>query len=152
MVLLWRADTDGVSGPAPIKFDGSSNDDVSNFFFVYENSIMRGKSSEEKAGEVLCYLEGTASNFYHENFNRDCNLTEDVEDCHSVKKAINDGFVPIVRPEENISRARVAQLDPADLFSSLSGMVSLLENLVSTTMKNYDYFVMQLWSMLMSLS
>lgn len=89
---------------------------------------MCGKSPEEKAGEVLYFLRGAAFKFYYEKFSRDGNLTEDAADWQTVKKEIYDRVIPIIRPEENISRAMAVQLDPADLLSSLFRMKTIFEN------------------------
>ena len=63
MVLLWRADASGQAG-SPTSFDGSSNSDVVKLFFVYENVMMSGKSEEDTAVELLCYLKQEAFDFY----------------------------------------------------------------------------------------
>lgn len=57
---------------------------------------MRGKSSEEKADEFLCFLESAKFNFYCERLRCDANLTEDAADCQTVKKEIFYRFLPIV--------------------------------------------------------
>ena len=54
MVLLGRADTSEQAGSS-VPFDESSNSDgMQNS--VYENLVMRGKSEENKAAELLRYL------------------------------------------------------------------------------------------------
>ena len=68
MVLLWRADANSQAGPASLVFDGMHEADVAKFFFVYENVVMTGKSDEDKAGELLCYLQREAFDYYYETY------------------------------------------------------------------------------------
>lgn len=127
MVLLSRTDENGVEGPAFITFDGSSTADAVKIFFVYYNVIMRGKSPEEKAGEVRRYPEGSVFYSYHGSFSRNSILTEDAADWEIIEKTISSWFITIVRAEEHIRRAMAARLDSADLLSSLSGRETILE-------------------------
>lgn len=56
MVLLRRADAKSQAGLASLGFDGKQEPDVAKFFIVYENVATKGKTDEDKAVELLCYL------------------------------------------------------------------------------------------------
>ena len=79
MVLLWKADADSQTGSSRPLFDSKIDADVSKFFFVYENVVIRRKSDEDKAGKLICYLQGDAFEFYYDTYSRNGNLTEAVE-------------------------------------------------------------------------
>ena len=68
MVLLWSANAESSAGPNPDIYGGSNEFDVSKFLFVYKNIIMRGKSDEEKAGAILCHLDGAAFGYYYDTY------------------------------------------------------------------------------------
>lgn len=44
--------------------------------FAYENIIMCGNFDEEKAGAILCHLEGAAFDYFYDTYNHNGNLTE----------------------------------------------------------------------------
>lgn len=126
MVLLWRDDA-GDAGPSPFIFNGASDSDVTKFLFVYENVVMRGKSEEDKAGSILCHLEGAAFDFYYETYSRDGGLSEAAGDWKEVKKALADRFVVTARPEEEIQKAIACRLEVDALLPSLEQMEKLYE-------------------------
>ena len=120
MVLLWRADANSQAGPASLAFDGKREADVAKFFFVYENVVMRGKSDEDKAGELLCYLQGEAFDYYYETYSQNGGLNEAARDYQAVKKALLDRFESVPGPEETIRLAAASKLDADDLLGSLN--------------------------------
>ena len=119
MVLLWRADADTSAGPNPVTYDRSNGSDVSMFLFVYENIIMHSKTDEEKAGSILCHLEGSAFGYYYDTYSHNGSLTEAVSDWDGVKSALSDRFMETPRPEENIQKAMSCQLDIRNLLVSM---------------------------------
>ena len=119
MVLLWMADADTSAGPNPVTYDGSNGSDVSKFLFVYDNIIMRGKADEEKAGAILCPLEGAAFDYYYDKYSHNGSLTEAASDCDGVKSALSDRFTETPRPEENIQKAMICRLDGRNLLASM---------------------------------
>ena len=122
MVLLWRADANSQAGPASLVFDSKHETDVVKFFFVYENVVMRGKSDEDKTGELLCYLQGEAFDYYYETYRQDGGLNETARDYGAVKKALHARFESVPEPEENIRLAVASRLDSNDLLASLNEM------------------------------
>ena len=122
MVLLWRADANSQAGPASLAFDGNNEADAAKFFFVYENVVMRGKSDEDKAGKLLCYLQGEAFDYYYETYRQDGGLNETASDYRAVKKALHGRFGSVPKPEENIWLAVASRFDGNDLLASLHEM------------------------------
>ena len=125
MVLLWSAGADSSAGPKPDIYEGSNEFDVSKFLFVYKNIIMRGKSDEEKAGAILCHLDGAAHDYYYDTYSHNGNLTEATSDWDSVKKALADRFLVTARPEENIQKAMSCRQNAGSLLTSMDGMDKL---------------------------
>ena len=122
MVLLWRVVADSQAGPSRLVFDGKNDADVAKFFFVYEHIVMRSKSDEDKAGELLCYLQRDAFEFYYNTYNRNGKLTDSAGDYQAVKKAIIDRFESVTRPEEHIRRAVSSRHNQRDLLGLLNEM------------------------------
>ena len=120
MVLLWRADAGSQVGPLRLVFDGKNDADVAKFFFVYENVVMRSESDEDRAGELLCYLEGDAFEFYFDTCSRNGKLTDDAGDYQAVKMAMMDRFESVTGPEEHIRRAVSSRLNQRDLLGPLN--------------------------------
>ena len=87
MVLLWKADAGDEAGSL-ISFDGSTNADVVKFFFAYENVVMHGKSEEDKAAELLCYLQQEAFEFYCSTYGKECTLSDAANDFALVKRSM----------------------------------------------------------------
>ena len=112
MVLAERPAT-----TQPIIFDGSS--DVVRFFFYFENVAARIKPENEKALELLCYLDGSAANFFFETIAPDGTLSDDGKDYQKVKASFISHFKPIEAPQEIMLRATSATLDQDDLLASL---------------------------------
>ena len=129
MVLLPRRGNDdgATAGPSSVTYDRTAEMDVGKFFFVYENVTMRMKSEDEKAAEIICYLEGDAFDFYYETFAQNGLLAEDAKDFDKVKHALVERFAVTEEPEDNIRRAIAARLDYQDLIGSLREMDRWLE-------------------------
>ena len=149
MVLLWRAHANIRAGPVSLVLDGKHGADVTKFFFVYKNVLMRGKSDEDKAGELLCYLQWEVFHYYYETYSQDGGLNETASDYQAVKKALLDRFESVPQPEENIRLAVVSRLDGNDFLASLNKMYRHFEKasfntkarfgpLRSATMKHTD--------------
>lgn len=51
-----------------VSFDGPSSSKIACFLFAYENVIMRGKSDEENALQLLCHVECAVFDRYYEDF------------------------------------------------------------------------------------
>lgn len=49
---------------------------VKTFFFLLENVVLQEKSDEDKAAELLRYLEGDAFDFYYNTFSKDAAMIE----------------------------------------------------------------------------
>ena len=79
-----------------LMFNGSS--DVVRFFFYFENVAARDKPDNEKALELLCYLDGAAANYFFEIFAPDGTLSEDGKDFQMVKASFISHFKPIEAP------------------------------------------------------
>ena len=129
MELFWRADADSQAGPSRLVLDGKNDADVAKYFFVYENIVMRSKSDEDKAGELLCYLQGDAFEFYYsstavgvvyDTYSRNGKLTDDAGDYQAVKKAMINRFESVTGPVEHIRRAVSGRLHQSDLLGSLN--------------------------------
>ena len=103
-------------------FDGKHAADVAKFFFIYENVVMRGKYDEDKDGELLCYLQGEAFDYYYETYSQDGGLNETASDYQAVKKDLLDRFESVPEPEENIRLAVASRLDGNHLLASLNEM------------------------------
>ena len=120
MVLAGRLSTS-----QPLMFNGSS--DVVPFFFYFENVAARDKPDNEKALELLCYLDGAAPNYFFETFAPDGTLSEDGKDFQIVKASFISHFKPIEAPQDIILRATSATLDKQDLLVSLRNLDRLYE-------------------------
>ena len=106
-------------------FNGSS--DVVRFFFYSENVSARDKPDNEKAFELLCYLDGAAANYFFETFAPDGTLSEDEKDFQMVRASFISHFKPIEAPQDIILRATSATLDKQDLLVSLRNLDRLYE-------------------------
>ena len=89
MVLLWRG---GKEDGSLSQFDGSKPADFHKFFFVFENVATSGKSDEERAFELLRYLEGDAFDFFYQSFVKNGDISADGSDYQKVKKALVERF------------------------------------------------------------
>ena len=118
MVLSWRDDSH--AGPSNRVFDGSG--DVRMFLFYFENVAMRGKKQEEKALELLSYLDGKAFEFFFARFTKEGCLTTEGQDFKTIKDALVLEFEEKEELQEIIRRAMVATLDPSNLVSSMAAM------------------------------
>ena len=124
MVLLWRG---GKEDGSLSQFDGSKPADVHKFFFVFENVATSGKSDEERASELLRYLEGDAFEFFYQAFVKNGYISAGGSDYQKVKKALMERFAPIESPEDVIRDAMAARLSFGDLSGSLGHAASLYE-------------------------
>ena len=91
-------------------------------FFVFENVVMRGKSDEEKAGELLCYLQSESFDYYYENYSQDVGLTVTASDYQALNKALIDRLESVPEPGENIQLAITSRLDGGDILALLNEM------------------------------
>lgn len=80
MVLFWGSHGNSKAGPASLVFDGKQEADVAKFFFVYGNVVVKGKSDEDKSGELLYYLQGEAFDYYYETYSQNGGLKEAASD------------------------------------------------------------------------
>lgn len=83
---------------------------------------MRGKSDEDKAAELLCYLQREAFDFYYSTYSKEGALSEAANDFSQVKKSIIDKFAQTEEPEEYIRRAISVRLDDQDLLCWMTKM------------------------------
>ena len=117
MVLLWRADANMQAGSNTVTCEGEG--DVMKFLFVYENVIMRRKSNEEKACQLLCHLIDSEFNFYFATYSQDGVLVEAASDWTAVRESLIGRSAVDERPEEDIQRAITGRLDEQNLEVSL---------------------------------
>lgn len=110
-----------------VLFDVSPGSDVSRFFFAYENVIMRGKSHEEVAVEIPCYLNGPGFDFYYDTFSEDGGITHEAQELHFVNSTFLAQFKKIVRTDEEAHEAISAPFDIIDVVGSLSRLHALLK-------------------------
>ena len=80
------------------------------------------KSEDDKAAEIICYLESEGFDFYYETFAQNGLLAEDAKDFGKVKYALVERFAVPKEPEDNIRRAIAARLDYQVLIGSLREM------------------------------
>ena len=124
MVLLWRA---GKEDGSLSQFDELKPADVHKFFFVIENVATSGKSDEERASELLRYLEGDAFDLFYQSFVKNRDIIADGSDYQKVKKASVARFAPVEPPEDVIRDAMAARLSFRDLSGSLRNADRLYE-------------------------
>lgn len=113
MVLLWRAD-DGSAG-SPLSFDGLQSSDVNKLFFVYEKFVMRGKTDEEKATNLLCHVEGDSFEIYYDAFAKNGAITAEGKNYAVLKNIFIDQYAPVKGPEDVIRDVMSAWLSMDDL-------------------------------------
>ena len=109
------------------QFDESKPADIHKFFFVFENVATSGKSEEERASELLRYLEGDAFDFLYHAFVKNGDISEDGSDYQKVKKAFSERFAPVESPEEVIRDAMASRLSFRDVSGSLRNSDRLYE-------------------------
>ena len=109
------------------QFDGSKPADVHKFIFVFENVAASGKSDEERASELLRYLEGDAFDFFYQAFVKNRDISADALEYQKVKKALVERFGPVGSPEDVIRYAMAARLSFGDLSGSLRNSERLYE-------------------------
>lgn len=68
MVLVWRIDANSQAGLVFLAFDGKHGKDAAKIFFVYKNVSMKVKTEEDKARELLCYLQEEVFDYYYETY------------------------------------------------------------------------------------
>lgn len=61
-------------------FDCRKGAEVVKYLFLYEIVVIRGKSDTEKAGELLCYLQAEAFDFYYGTYSRIGELTDEASE------------------------------------------------------------------------
>ena len=122
MVLLWRS---GREEGSLSQFDGSKPAGVRKFFFVFENVATSIKSGEERASELLRYLEGDAFDFVYQAFVKNGDISAGGFDSQKFKKALVERFAPVESPEDVIRDAMAARLAFGDLSGPLRNSDSL---------------------------
>ncbi len=58
-----------VPGELKCVFDGK--EDAKEFFYVYQNVVMKGKAEEEKADKLVAFLKADAFYYYFDYFTED---------------------------------------------------------------------------------
>ena len=71
-----------------LKYHFSGKEDAKNFFYVFENVVMKNKTEEEKADRLVAYLDGEAIEYYFDNFKEDNALNEEARPYQKVKIAL----------------------------------------------------------------
>ena len=57
-----------MASPSEHKYHFNGKEDAKNFFYVYENVVMKNKIEEEEADSLIAYLDGEAFEYYFGNF------------------------------------------------------------------------------------
>ena len=127
-------------------FDGKHGADVAKFFFVYKNVVMSGNSDEEEAGELLCYLQAEAFEYYDATYSQNGGLNATASDYQAVKKALLDRFESVPEPEENIRLAVPSRLDANDLSLGSTRWIATSRKRRSTANPYSAYFEVLSWS------
>lgn len=100
-------------------FDGGSHSDDRRFLFGYEMDFMRGKTSDDRAIDIVVYLQDLAFDKYYKRFTRHGFLTNDAEDYTIVRSCLLSEFAKKEDEYEITRKAIDARLDHYRLGESI---------------------------------
>lgn len=109
--MAFYADGNGLS------FDGCFVG-ILRFLSYYENFVTRGESGDNRAVELLGFLDGERFEFYYDTFALDAKFTEEHRDYSVVIAVFMERFGFSEDPEEHIRQAVLARLDNGNLVGS----------------------------------
>ena len=108
-------------------FTGAHDSDVEEFLYTYCTIIMRGKSDEEKAENLLAYIGGEVKQRYKAKYLTGYKLTDEGKNFDFVCQWLVEAYAKKVEPHEIIREAMDATIDHSNIVNSLNNVCSLYD-------------------------